>query len=575
MNGGNDMQSFLTALIECSVSMSALILGLIILTPLLSKRYTAKWVYYAWLIVAIGLIIPFRLHPDIPVIHMDTAFYIQNLMPGYVGNITEQAIEADAARQGFSSIPWRQITGMIWVMGVAAFVFYHGWKHYLFKKMVNRWGENATNPSVFETLRKIMSNMGITRQISLKICPLISSPMLIGVFSPVILLPRADFSESELSLILRHELIHFKRMDLWYKSLVFFVTAIHWFNPAVYLMAKEISAQCEISCDAEVVKGAEMDVRQRYSETIINVIKNQFKIKTVFSTNFYGGKKGMKKRIFSIMDTTKKKAGIVVLALVIVCTLGTGAAFAAGNEQTNNQGSYSTNMVLSDQEKEQFDLQSKKELAKKYAMYEEFGLVYDQASDSFYYNDQPVRYFSDKLDAMGIYNSFTRSNGTVDLVTVRNSDNELIGITPVTQEEFDRHTASIKRAQDANVQGSSQENADNNAVNGLTSGSVSIENGNIVSGSSSAFSEGDPDYADNSLNAYIDYGISYDKANKQWIFSNKPVHFLSDGDNVTFVDNSDNALKNGISLKVVRKADGDIDKLVEISGEEAQALFNK
>lgn len=569
------MQSFLTALIECSVSMSALILGLIILTPLLSKRYTAKWVYYAWLIVAIGLIIPFRLHPDIPVIHMDTAFYIQNLMPGYVGNITEQAIEADAARQGFSSIPWRQITGMIWVMGVAAFVFYHGWKHYLFKKMVNRWGENATNPSVFETLRKIMSNMGITRQISLKICPLISSPMLIGVFSPVILLPRADFSESELSLILRHELIHFKRMDLWYKSLVFFVTAIHWFNPAVYLMAKEISAQCEISCDAEVVKGAEMDVRQRYSETIINVIKNQFKIKTVFSTNFYGGKKGMKKRIFSIMDTTKKKAGIVVLALVIVCTLGTGAAFAAGNEQTNNQGSYSTNMVLSDQEKEQFDLQSKKELAKKYAMYEEFGLVYDQASDSFYYNDQPVRYFSDKLDAMGIYNSFTRSNGTVDLVTVRNSDNELIGITPVTQEEFDRHTASIKRAQDANVQGSSQENADNNAVNGLTSGSVSIENGNIVSGSSSAFSEGDPDYADNSLNAYIDYGISYDKANKQWIFSNKPVHFLSDGDNVTFVDNSDNALKNGISLKVVRKADGDIDKLVEISGEEAQALFNK
>ncbi len=568
------MQSFLTALIECSVSMSALILGLIILTPLLSKRYTAKWVYYAWLIVAIGLIIPFRLHPDIPVIHMDTAFYIQNLMPGYVGNITEQAIEADGAGQGFSSIPWRQIAGIIWVMGVAAFVFYHGWKHYLFKKMVNRWGENATNPSVFETLRKIMSNMGITRQISLKICPLISSPMLIGIFSPVILLPKADFSESELSLILRHELIHFKRMDLWYKSLVFFVTAIHWFNPAVYLMAKEISAQCEISCDAEVVKGAEMDVRQWYSETIINVIKNQSKIKTVFSTNFYGGKKGIKKRIFSIMDTTKKKAGIVVLALVIVCTLGTGAAFAAGNNQ-NNQLSYSTNTVLSDQEKEQLDLQSKKELAEKYAMYEEFGLVYDQASDSFYYNDQPVRYFSDKLDAMGIYNSFTRSNGTVDLVTVRNSDNELIGITPVTQEEFDRHTASIKRAQDANVQGSSQENADNNAVNGLTSGSVSIENGNIVSGSSSAFSEGDPDYADNSLNAYIDYGISYDKANKQWIFSNKPVHFLSDGDNVTFVDNSDNALKNGISLKVVRKADGDIDKLVEISGEEAQALFNK
>ncbi len=569
------MQGFLTALIDCSISMSVLILGLMALTSLLSKRYTAKWVYYTWLIIAVALIIPFRIHLDIPIIQINTASYIQHLIPQNVEGIAKSVTASGASSQGFSSVPGYQIAGIIWVIGAAAFIFYHVWKHYRFMKMVNRWGEHVTNPMVLETVQGIMRDMGISRQIRLKICPCVASPMLTGLFSPIILLPGDNFPEDELSLILRHELIHFKRRDLWYKSLVLFATAVHWFNPVVYLMAKAVAVQCEISCDAEVVKDADIDERQRYSETIIVVIKKQSKIKTAFSTNFYGGKKGMKKRIFSIMDTTKKKVGIVILALVIVCTLGTGIAYAASNNETNNQGSYSTNTVLSDQEKEQLDQQNKEELAEKYAMYKQFGLTYDKASDNFYYNNQLVRYFSDKLEATGIYNSFTRSDGIVDLVAVRNSNNELIGITPETQEEYDSRTESIKKAQNASVQGASQENSNNSVANGMTTGSESVESGNAGNGKTAASSEGDPNYADNSLNAYINYGISYDKANKQWIFNNKPVHFLSDGDNATFIDNSEKALSNGVSLKVIRKANGEIDQLVKISSEEAQALLNK
>jgi hypothetical protein len=39
----------------------------------------------------------------------------------------------------------------------------------------------------------------------------------------------------------------------------------------------------------------------------------------------------MKNRIFSIMDTSKKKAGVVVLCVVLVATIGTGIVFAAGS----------------------------------------------------------------------------------------------------------------------------------------------------------------------------------------------------------------------------------------------------
>ena len=56
------MRDFLTALIECSASMSVLALVLMALTPLLAKRYAAKWIYYAWLVVAAGPVFPFRVH---------------------------------------------------------------------------------------------------------------------------------------------------------------------------------------------------------------------------------------------------------------------------------------------------------------------------------------------------------------------------------------------------------------------------------------------------------------------------------------------------------------------------------
>jgi photosystem II stability/assembly factor-like uncharacterized protein len=118
--------------------------------------------------------------------------------------------------------------------------------------------------------------------------------MTIGFVCPVVLLPAMDFSADELSFILKHELVHCKRKDLWCKGLVLIATAMHWFNPVVYLMA--IAVQCEVSCDVAVVQNASVDVRQRYSETIIGVIENQSRIQTALSTSFYGGKGSMKTR---------------------------------------------------------------------------------------------------------------------------------------------------------------------------------------------------------------------------------------------------------------------------------------
>ncbi|WP_311518935.1 M56 family metallopeptidase [Paenibacillus albidus] len=45
---------------------------------------------------------------------------------------------------------------------------------------------------------------------------------------PVILLPPVKLSDDALYLILRHELIHLKMHDLWYKAMILTATAFHW-----------------------------------------------------------------------------------------------------------------------------------------------------------------------------------------------------------------------------------------------------------------------------------------------------------------------------------------------------------
>jgi len=125
--------------------------------------------------------------------------------------------------------------------------------------------------------------------------------------------------------------VHYRRSDLLYKFLVFAATAMHWFNPVVYLMAVAVNTLCETSCDTEVIRNTNEDTRQQYSVTIINMVRHRSKIKlsTAFSTNFYGGKQGMKNRISSIMDTSKKRAGAFIICSVLILTLGTGAVLAA------------------------------------------------------------------------------------------------------------------------------------------------------------------------------------------------------------------------------------------------------
>ena len=339
------MQQLLMTLFECSFSMSIISLAYMAAMPFLSKRYAAKWLYYGWLALVTGWIFPFRsilktvlLSARLPIVQIIPAEYFN---PGklFAANINNKTGAV------FTLSPWKLGT-CVWIVGMIGITAYHIWRHKRFWETIHRWSEDVRNLQILDILIALKKEMNIKTRIDLKTCPCIGSPMMIGFFRPTILLPAIKFNYGDLTYILRHELVHFKRKDLWYKTSILLVTIIHWFNPIVYLMAKAVAVQCEISCDEQLLKGATPQQRQEYGkiiiDTIANAVRDRLKYRPTLSTSFYGGKKSIETRISSIMDTSKKRVGIIVVCIILIAIIGMGSIFAfdssGKSEDTGMQG---------------------------------------------------------------------------------------------------------------------------------------------------------------------------------------------------------------------------------------------
>lgn len=267
------MQSFLTTLFLCSVTMSALALIYIAATPLLAKRYSATGRYYTWLVLVIGLLIPYRPQLRHAIFQVRVPGTAANLPVAPMGTGTTAAHLAPyIAPTVLPVISWWQLAAVVWLTGSFLFLTYHVIRHTRFLNMTARWSKDITDEQTLDIFQSLKTQMHLFKPVGLKICDSIGSPMMVGFLHPCILLPNADFAADELRFILKHELIHCKRGDLWYKGLVLIATAVHWFNPVVYIMANAIDVLCELSCDREVVRDTGSDTRLSYTETIIGAV---------------------------------------------------------------------------------------------------------------------------------------------------------------------------------------------------------------------------------------------------------------------------------------------------------------
>lgn len=636
------MEKTLITLLVNTVTMSIIIISLLLLTPLLSKKYAAAWWYYTWLIVVVGLLIPLRPKFETALVQIQRAAPpqpspVNQVITDYTGTVemTDTFVSLPHSVDQTMSISWPQWAGLVWIAGMTAFFLFHLFRHYQFMKLVKRWGRDASDPCLLSILQQMQIDRGISKPIKLKICPLVTSPMMIGFINPVIILPQHSFSPDELKFILTHELIHFKRKDVWYNAAILISRGVHWFNPVVHLMARAISVHCEASCDEAVIKNANLEDRRRYGETIISVVRNQSKMKTALSTTFYGGKKGMKNRLFSIMDQNKKRKSVAVLCLVLTGTLVSGAVFTYGYDGNSNP-SRNTNHVagtLND-----VVVSNDKELEKEFVRF---------MGD--HWQDMTVEQYEAKLkqfqteqwetlkkegESKGIAISYSsqHDNSSISLasgfnVLKKDSQNKTHDIdvtlnygytiqdkSKMTIKERDlllaQYVSDIKKI--VNTKSFEQLNHKDiveqlqKEINTYTDGqagtklSASYEvsqysvDGQIMyqkdvveqhqSQSATAHSSvaayegsdgsGQPD---ESLKSYLNYGITYEPKTDRYLFENKIIRLLIDENRK--VSGETNALyfdaSGEIDVKVIRDADNRIEKIAEVNEKALQDLSDQ
>ncbi|MDO5145621.1 MAG: M56 family metallopeptidase [Eubacteriales bacterium] len=105
-------------------------------------------------------------------------------------------------------------------------------------------------PRVFDILYSIEENCPLKIYVSKDI----SVPVLAGYCRPAIYLPEFDWTDMEYRYIFLHEHTHWKRKDLIKKGFTNFLCVIMWWNPAVYLIRREVSEIIELNCDRQLTK---------------------------------------------------------------------------------------------------------------------------------------------------------------------------------------------------------------------------------------------------------------------------------------------------------------------------------
>ena len=152
--------------------------------------------------------------------------------------------------------------------------------------------------------------------------PMRGAPLTFGAFRPTVVLS-PGLAAPELDYVLAHEGAHVRRRDnLWHYAMAA-ALIVHWFNPAVWLMAALLRRDVELACDRAALRAFGEDRRAEYARTLV-------KLSTqaeghAFCRGF--GQKKAEERIIAIMKFRKITFAGVALALTMV--LGLTVAFAS------------------------------------------------------------------------------------------------------------------------------------------------------------------------------------------------------------------------------------------------------
>ena len=349
----------LKTLLSLSLAGSSLALILMLVHRFLGKRISSGFVYFAWLLVLLRFTLPvpgLLVIPSVaPLVQSNGNPTVQEQVdstagrsyaadsipnPGTAGTemppspimVTEKddisvdqkpKIESNDATKQHVFPVW-QFLFCIWAAGAACAAEWNLSGYFRYRRALYQTLRPAREQEI-QTLNALhpLPWPALWRSAA------VSTPLLLGLVRPVIVLPDRAYTPEMLDNILRHELTHYRRGDLavkWFAAAVF---SVHWFNPLVYLFCREIDRACELSCDEHLLRDMDTHEKQSYGEMLLTLAADRPLPRRVVAVSFATEKRNLKERLIQIM-TFKKKGWAAFVIMLAVTALLVGCAVAMG-----------------------------------------------------------------------------------------------------------------------------------------------------------------------------------------------------------------------------------------------------
>ena len=227
---------------------------------------------------------------------------------------------------------------VVWLLGVLVRTAVAVVRVLRFDRTVLRKSTLVTDPAILQPVKEIREELGIRRKVPVYCHPAVQVPALVILGGPRILMGSRDFSQEELSWIIRHELVHLKRKHILFKRLGVLAQTLYWFNPLIHSFVQFFSDYCEMDCDREVLKGRTQVQRHRYAKLLTDLLSKDIPANPAIESAFCGRTehKTIDRRFKNMMHKPEKKIRVGMLALslcyVFSCPFVAFGATKAGAE---------------------------------------------------------------------------------------------------------------------------------------------------------------------------------------------------------------------------------------------------
>lgn len=339
------MELFLRTLIKLSLLGSALAVILTVLRPLLRGKVSRRAAYYLWLLVLLRLCVPVGIDLPVPV-RAEAEPVLPSIQtapvdaPAVVPEVTapvepaepsapsaaapvapaepvQPTVPAPAAPDFKEWLAKPEFWAAVWAVGAAASIL---WFSLSYRWTI--WAVKQSARYASDEALEILCELDPEGRAALVESPVVNGPLQIGVARPMIVLPEGMTNPAQLRDVLAHELVHVRRRDLLFKWLAAAVTSLHWFNPLMLLVRREISRACELSCDEAVMRTMDDAGRQHYGETLLALATHAPMGLGSMAVTLCEEKKQLKERLFCIVKYKRSGSMVIFLSLLLAVVVG-------------------------------------------------------------------------------------------------------------------------------------------------------------------------------------------------------------------------------------------------------------